>query len=68
MKNATASVERPNEKDDDDIAAASVSDPAPPGCPPSHIYVPHSQRTPLIHSAHTSLSTGDLGTNQTPRY
>lgn len=49
----------------DVIAAASVSNPAPPGCPPNHIYVPRSQRTPLIHSAHTSLGTGHPGTNQT---
>ncbi len=50
---------------DEDIAAASVSDPAPPGCPPNHTYVPRSQRTSLIHTAHTSLGTGHPGTNQT---
>ncbi len=50
---------------DEDIAAASVSDPAPPGCPPNQTYVPRSQRTSLIHTAHTSLGTGHPGTNQT---
>ncbi|KAL0177834.1 hypothetical protein M9458_026728, partial [Cirrhinus mrigala] len=50
---------------DEDIAAASVSDPAPPGCPTNRIYVPRSLRIRLIHSSHTSLGTGHPGTNQT---
>ncbi|KAL0168471.1 hypothetical protein M9458_036693, partial [Cirrhinus mrigala] len=50
---------------DDDIAAASVSDPAPPGCLATRTYVPRSQRTSLIHTAHTSLATGHPETNQT---
>ncbi len=45
--------------------AASVSDPTPPGCPPTPIYIPRSQRTSLIHTAHTSLGTGHPATNQT---
>ncbi|KAL0149815.1 hypothetical protein M9458_054863 [Cirrhinus mrigala] len=50
---------------DEDIAAASVSDPAPPGCPTNRIYVTRSLRNRLIHSSHTSLGTGHPGTNQT---
>ncbi|KAL0192767.1 hypothetical protein M9458_011063, partial [Cirrhinus mrigala] len=50
---------------DEEIAAASVSDPTPPGCPPNRTYVPKSQRNQLIHSSHTSLCTGHPGTNQT---
>ncbi len=35
---------------------ASSNPPAnPPGCPPDHQYVPRIQRTPLIHSTHTSI-------------
>lgn len=44
------------------------SDPAtntPPGCPPGHQYIPRTWRTPLIHSAHTSLGTGHPGVNET---
>lgn len=37
----------------------------PPGCPPNHQYVPRTQRTPLIHSSHTSLGTGHPGANAT---
>ncbi|KAL0147889.1 hypothetical protein M9458_056810 [Cirrhinus mrigala] len=50
---------------DEDIAAASVSYPAPPWCPTNRIYVPRSLRNRLIHSSHTSLGTGYPGTNQT---
>ncbi len=40
----------------------SATPPAnPPGCPPNHQYVPRTQRTPLIHSSHTSLGTGHPG-------
>ncbi len=35
------------------------------GVPPTHTYVPHSQMTSLIHTAHTSLGTGLPGTNKT---
>ncbi len=45
--------------------AASVSDPTPPGRPPTPTYIPRSQRTSLIHTAHTSLGTGHPATNQT---
>ncbi len=45
---------------------ASENPPAiPPGCPPDHQYVPRTQRTPLIHSTHTSLGTGHPGVNNT---
>ncbi len=45
---------------------ASSNPPAnPPGCPPDHQYVPRTQRTPLIHSTHTSLGTGHPGVNTT---
>ncbi len=37
----------------------------PPGCPDGSQYVPRSQRTPLIFSAHTSLGTGHPGANNT---
>ncbi len=43
---------------------ASSNPPAnPPGCPPDHQCVPRTQRTPLIHSTHTSLGTGHPGVN-----
>ncbi len=45
---------------------ASTTPPAnPPGCPPDHQYVPRTQRTPLIHTTHTSLGTGHPGANAT---
>ncbi len=45
---------------------ASSNPPAnPPGCPPDHQYIPRIQRTPLIHSTHTSLGTGHPGVNTT---
>ncbi len=45
---------------------ASSNPPAnPPSCPPDHQYVPRTQRTPLIHSTHTSLGTGHPGVNTT---
>ncbi len=37
----------------------------PPGCPPGCQYVPQIQRTPLIHSAHSSRGTGHPGANNT---
>lgn len=50
---------------DEDIAAASVSDPARPGCPPNHSYIPRLQWNQLIHSTHISQGTCHPGTNQT---
>ncbi len=45
---------------------ASTTPPANlPGCPPDHQYVPRTQRTPLIHTTHTSLGTGHPGANAT---
>ncbi|XP_016347329.1 uncharacterized protein LOC107692676 [Sinocyclocheilus anshuiensis] len=38
----------------------------PPGCPPGCQYVPRTQRTPMIHSAHSSRGTGHPGANNTP--
>ncbi len=47
-------------------SVASTTPPAnPPGCPPDHQYVPRTQRTPLIHTTHTSLGTGHPGANGT---
>ncbi len=40
------------------ILTPSVSTSEPPGCPPGLQYVPQRQRTPIIHSAHSSLGTG----------
>ncbi len=42
------------------ILTPSVSSSEPPGCPPGLQYVPRKQRTPIIHSAHSSLGTGTL--------
>ncbi|ROK74121.1 hypothetical protein DPX16_22262 [Anabarilius grahami] len=36
-----------------------------PGCPPGLQYLTRARRTPLIHSAHTSLGTGHPGVNET---
>ncbi len=38
---------------------------SPPGCPPGAQYVTRTQRTLLIHSAHSSLDTGHPGANAT---
>ncbi len=45
------------------VSATPPSNPL--GCPPNHQYVPRTQRTPLIHSSHTSLGTGHPGANAT---
>ncbi len=45
--------------------SSNVSTATPPGCPPDVQYVPRLQRTPLIHSAHSSLGTGHPGANAT---
>ncbi len=47
------------------ILTPSVSTSEPPGCPPGLQYVPRKQRTPIIHSAHSSLGTGHPGANGT---
>ncbi|KAK3525000.1 hypothetical protein QTP86_012572 [Hemibagrus guttatus] len=43
----------------------SASTNTPPGCPQGLQYIPRTQRTPLIHSSHTSLGTGHPGVNET---
>lgn len=45
--------------------ATEVPPTAPPGCPPGLRYVPWTQRTPLIHTTHTSLGTGHPGADTT---
>ncbi len=47
------------------VPSSSVSNNDPPGCPPGRQYVIRAQRTPLIHSVHTSLGTGHPGANAT---
>ncbi len=47
------------------VPSSSVSANDPPGCPPGLQYVTRTQRTPLIHSAHSSLGTGHPGANGT---
>ncbi len=47
------------------ILTPSVSTSEPPGCPPGLQYVPRRQRTPIIHSAHSSLGTGHPRANGT---
>ncbi len=47
------------------ILTPSVSTSEPPGCPPGLQYVLRTQRTPIIHSAHSSLGTGHPGANGT---
>ncbi len=44
---------------------SNVSTPTPPGCPLGLQYITRAQRTPLIHSVHTSLGTGHPGANGT---
>lgn len=54
---------------DKEIVPASVSDPAPPGCPYIYLHCPYNyiSCTPKkrVDSTHTSLGTGHSGTNQT---
>ncbi len=45
--------------------SSNVSKATPPGCPPGAQYVTRTQRTPLIHSVHSSLGTGHPGANVT---
>ncbi len=44
---------------------AKATTATPPGCPPGLHYVPRTQHTSLIHSAHSSLGTGHPGANNT---
>ncbi len=47
------------------VPTSSVSTNEPPGCPPGLQYITRTHRTPLIHSAHSSLGTGHPGANGT---
>ncbi len=47
------------------VPSSSISANDPPGCPPGLQYVTRTQRTRLIHSAHSSLGTGHPGANGT---
>jgi len=47
------------------IPSSNASTNTPPGCPPGLQYINRIQRTPLIHSFHTSLGTGHPGANET---
>jgi len=47
------------------LPSFNTSPNAPPGCPPVLHYITRTRRTPLIHSAHTSLGTGHPGVNET---
>ncbi len=45
--------------------SSNASTASPPGCPPGAQYITRTQRTLLIHSAHSSLGTGHPGANAT---
>ncbi len=47
------------------VTSSNASTATPPGCPQGFQYVTRAQRTPLIHSVHTSLGTGHPGANST---
>ncbi|KAK3526593.1 hypothetical protein QTP70_030729 [Hemibagrus guttatus] len=47
------------------LPESSASTNTPPGCPQGLQYIPHTWRTPLIHSSYTSLGTGHPGVNET---
>uniref|UniRef100_A0A8C2GHW3 Gypsy retrotransposon integrase-like protein 1 n=1 Tax=Cyprinus carpio TaxID=7962 RepID=A0A8C2GHW3_CYPCA len=47
------------------IPSSNASANTPPGCPPDRQYINRTRRTPLIHTAHTSLGTGHPGVNET---
>ncbi len=55
----------PNQWTSPPVSSSNASTATPPGCPPGLKYVSRIQRTPLIHSSHTSLGTGHSGTNST---
>ncbi|KAK3531831.1 hypothetical protein QTP70_029712 [Hemibagrus guttatus] len=47
------------------LPPTNASTNTPSGCPPVLQYITRARRTPLIHSAHTSLGTGHPGANET---
>ncbi|KAK3531132.1 hypothetical protein QTP70_012979 [Hemibagrus guttatus] len=47
------------------LPSTNASTNTPLGCPPGLKYITRARRTPLIHSAHTSLGTGHPGVNET---
>uniref|UniRef100_A0A8C1XQM0 Gypsy retrotransposon integrase-like protein 1 n=1 Tax=Cyprinus carpio TaxID=7962 RepID=A0A8C1XQM0_CYPCA len=47
------------------IPSSNASANTPPGCPSGMQYISRTRRTPLIHSAHTSLGTGQPEVNET---
>ncbi|KAL0154228.1 hypothetical protein M9458_050482 [Cirrhinus mrigala] len=50
---------------DETIRQATLQEPAPPECPEGKIFVPRSQRLPLLGAAHQSLGSGHPGSQQT---
>ncbi|KAL0192316.1 hypothetical protein M9458_010612, partial [Cirrhinus mrigala] len=50
---------------DQDIHQATLQEPAPLECPEGEIYVPCSQRQPLLGAAHQSLGSGHPGSRRT---
>ncbi|KAI2655943.1 Transposon Tf2-8 polyprotein [Labeo rohita] len=50
---------------DQDIQQATLQEPAPPECPEGKIYVPCSQRQPLLGAAHQSPGSGHPGSKRT---
>ncbi|KAL0147689.1 hypothetical protein M9458_056998, partial [Cirrhinus mrigala] len=50
---------------DQEIQQTTLQEPAPPECPEGKIYVPHSQRQPLLGAAHQSPGSGHPGNRQT---
>ncbi|KAL0195116.1 hypothetical protein M9458_008688, partial [Cirrhinus mrigala] len=51
---------------DDNIRQATLQEIALLECPEGKIFVPHSQRLPLLGAAHQSLGSGHPGSQQTP--
>lgn len=50
---------------DRSIQQATLQEPAPPECPEGKIYVPRSQRLPLLDTAHKSPGSGHPGSRRT---
>ncbi|KAL0153116.1 hypothetical protein M9458_051572, partial [Cirrhinus mrigala] len=50
---------------DQEIQQATLQEPAPPAYPEGKIYVPRSQRHPLLGAAHQSLGSGNPGSRRT---
>ncbi|KAL0164258.1 hypothetical protein M9458_040011, partial [Cirrhinus mrigala] len=50
---------------DQDIQQATLQEPAPPECPEGKIYIPRSQRQPLLGAAHQSPGSGHPGSKRT---